>query len=310
MITDNIIIDKIPEKMTGQRLDIFLAEELTGVTRSGVQKLIEEGYVLVNGANPSKKQKIKEDDIIEVKVKACAPTDVSAEKIPIDIVYEDEELAVINKANGMVVHPGAGNFAGTLVNAMLYHFDGKLATINGKDRAGIVHRIDKDTSGLIVVAKTDEAYISLAKQMKEHSVNRAYKAIVYNNFQNDEGRIDLPVGRDESNRLKRKVTYKNSKEAVTDYKVLERFGKFTLIEARLKTGRTHQIRVHMAHEKYPLLGDSVYGPQKNNLGAKRQMLHAYLIGFMHPKTGEYLEFESELPEDFSNVLTRLRKSVK
>ena len=162
------------------------------MTRSGVQKLIEEGYVLVNGANPSKKQKIKEDDIIEVKVKACAPTDVSAEKIPIDIVYEDEELAVINKANGMVVHPGAGNFTGTLVNAMLYHFDGKLATINGKDRAGIVHRIDKDTSGLIVVAKTDEAYISLAKQMKEHSVNRAYKAIVYNNFQNDEGRIDLP----------------------------------------------------------------------------------------------------------------------
>lgn len=299
-------IEYVDNEMAGLRLDIFLSGKIDELTRSAAQKLIDKGMARVNGELVSKKYKICAGDMVEVIFPKTESDTVIPEDIPLDVVYEDDDVVVVDKAKGMVVHPGVGNKNGTLVNAMLYHCKGKLSKINGEFRAGVVHRIDKDTSGLLVMAKNDEAHLSLAEQFKEHSVTRAYKSIVYNNFKNDEGRIDLPIGRDDKNRLKKAVTDKNSKRAITNYRILERFGKFTLIEARLETGRTHQIRVHMAYEKHPLLGDSLYGPEKNRFGATGQVLHAYLLGFIHPFTGEYLEFESPLPKEFINILEKLR----
>ena len=211
---------------------------------------------------------------------------------------------MVNKPKGMVVHPAAGNYTGTLVNAILYHCK-TLSSINGVIRPGIVHRIDKDTSGLLMIAKNDAAHRSLAEQLAAHSITRAYRAIVYHNFQEDTGTVNAPIGRDPKNRLKMAVTQLNSREAVTHYKVLQRFGSFTYIEARLETGRTHQIRVHMAHINHPLLGDAVYGPKKMALGVESQMLHAKLLGFHHPKTGKYMEFDSPLPQEFVNVIKKL-----
>jgi 23S rRNA pseudouridine1911/1915/1917 synthase len=207
----------------------------------------------------------------------------------------------------MVVHPAPGNYTGTLVNALMYHCGDQLSSINGVIRPGIVHRIDKDTSGLLMVAKNDKAHASLSEQLANHSITRRYKAIVYSNIKEDEGTVDAPIGRDPRNRLRNAVTYTGSKEAVTHYKVLERFGNFTLIEAKLETGRTHQIRVHMSYIKHPLLGDQLYGPASNKQGARRQMLHAGVLGFIHPTTGEYMEFNSPLPEDFEKVLYKIRK---
>lgn len=297
----------IEKEMIGTRLDMVLSLALEEASRSSLQKLIEGGQVSVNEEICKvKKYKVKQGDSIKVTLPEPEMLDVVPENIPIEIVYEDEDVLVVNKPKGMVVHPAVGNYTGTLVNAVLYHCD-NLSSINGVIRPGIVHRIDKDTSGLLMIAKNDMAHKSLAVQLAEHTITRAYHAIVYSNFTHEEGTINQPIGRDPKNRLRQAVTSLNSKEAVTHYKVLERFGNFTYIEARLETGRTHQIRVHMAYINHPLLGDLVYGPKKIVMGIETQMLHAKVLGFKHPRTGEYMEFHSELPEEFSTVLKKLRK---
>lgn len=299
---------KIDDTSKGKRLDVFLTEAISEHSRSFHQKNIENGCVLINGKPcTTKKYKVEKEDLIQVEIPEAKEIDIVAEDIPLDIVYEDDDVLVIDKPVGMVVHPAAGNYTGTMVNAIMHHCGDRLSSINGQVRPGIVHRIDKDTSGLLMVAKNDAAHNSLAEQLKEHSITRKYKAVVYNNFNEDSGTIDAPIGRDPSNRLKQAVVYGNGKEAVTHWRVLERFGRFTLVECQLETGRTHQIRVHMAYKKHPLLGDFTYGPEKNKYGAKGQMLHAYLLGFVHPKTGEYMEFESKLPEDYEKILEKLRK---
>lgn len=308
-MSENVICTTAGEDDSGTRLDVFLVSSLDDMSRSSIQKLIEGGHVVVNDeVCKTKKRKIELDDKIEITIPLPEKLDILPEDIPLEIVYEDDHLLVINKEKGMVVHPGVGNMSGTVVNAILYHCEGRLSSINGVERPGIVHRIDKDTSGLLMIAKTDQAHRSLTAQLAEHSITRAYKAIVYNNFKEDEGRIDLPIGRHPTNRLRQAVTDINSKNAVTNYRVIERFGRFTFIEARLETGRTHQIRVHMSYMKHPLLGDKIYGPAKNNYGVEGQMLHAYLLGFVHPVSGEYMEFESDLPEEFKSVLGKLRKT--
>ena len=290
-----------------KRIDTYLAAN-TELSRSKIKKLITDGAVERNGKPCKANAEVRPGDAIRLRVpEENGDALPEPEDIPLDVVYEDDELAVINKPKGMVVHPAPGNPDGTLVNALLYHCAGRLSSINGVERPGIVHRIDKDTSGLLVIAKTDAAHESLAAQLAEHSMTRAYKAIVHDNIKDDEGRIDLPIGRDPNNRFKRAVTSRNSKRAVTNYKVLERFGKATLVEARLETGRTHQIRVHMAYIKHPLVGDPLYGPARSKYRNMGQMLHAYLLGFIHPISGEYMEFRSELPEDFSDMLERFRK---
>ena len=305
----------ITEETRGTRLDLVLSAGLEDYSRSFIQKLFEKGAVTVNGqVCTSKKYKCVEGDLVEIQIPDPEKLEAEAEDIPISVVYEDGDLLVVDKPAGMVVHPAPGNYSGTLVNALMYHCGDQLSSINGVIRPGIVHRIDKDTSGLLVVAKTDKAHTGLARQLEEHSINRIYRAIVYNNIKEDEGTVDAAIGRDPKNRLRNAVLregmpgYESAKSAVTHYRVLERFGKYTCIEARLETGRTHQIRVHMAYIKHPLLGDELYGPNKNKEGAKRQMLHAGVLGFVHPVTGDYMEFESPLPEDFRKVLDRLREA--
>ena len=239
--------------------------------------------------------------------------EIKAEDIPLDIIYEDSDVLVVNKPVGMVVHPAVGNYEGTLVNAVMYHCKDSLSSINGVVRPGIVHRIDKDTSGLLMIAKNDFAHSMLAEQLAEHSITRVYTALVYNNFAEDEGTVDVPIGRDAKNRLRQTAfPYENgqvpkgAKRAVTNYRVLKRYGRFTLIEARLLTGRTHQIRVHMAYIKHPLVGDTVYGPKKPELGADRgQLLCARVLGFVHPRSGEYMEFSVPLPDEFAAILAKL-----
>ena len=302
---------QINDEMKGTRLDLVLSACLEEFSRSFIQKLFENGRISVDGeVCREKKTKAAAGSIVVIDVPEPEKLEVEAEDIPLDIVYEDSDVLVVYKPAGMVVHPAPGNYTGTLVNALMHHCGDDLSSINGVIRPGIVHRIDKDTSGLLMVAKNDKAHNSLSQQLSEHSITRKYKAIVYSNIKEDEGTVDKPIGRDPSNRLRNAVTELNSRHAVTHYKVLERFGNFTLIEAQLETGRTHQIRVHMAYLKHPLLGDELYGPVKSKtaskLGAKRQMLHAGILGFVHPSTGEYMEFESPLPEDFEKVLEKLR----
>ena len=298
----------VAEEMSGKRLDSVLAGMMPEYSRSFIQKLFENGSITVGGDSCSeKKRKAAAGDIVEITIPQPERLEVEAEDIPLDIVYEDDELLVVDKPAGMVVHPAPGNHSGTLVNALMYHCGDALSSINGVIRPGIVHRIDKDTSGLLMVAKTDRAHNALSAQLAQHSITRRYKAIGYSNIKEDEGTVDKPIGRDPGNRLRNAVVYTNSKNAVTHYRVLERFGGFTLVEAVLETGRTHQIRVHMAYIRHPLLGDTLYGPAKNRYGAKRQMLHAGVLGFVHPVTGEYMEFNSPLPQDFEDVLAKLRK---
>ena len=298
----------VAEEMSGKRLDSVLAGMMPEYSRSFIQKLFENGSITVGGDPCSeKKRKAAAGDIVEITIPQPERLEVEAEDIPLDIVYEDDELLVVDKPAGMVVHPAPGNHSGTLVNALVYHCGDALSSINGVIRPGIVHRIDKDTSGLLMVAKTDRAHNALSAQFAEHAITRRYKAIVYSNRKEDEGTVDKPIGRDPGNRLRNAVVYTNSKNAVTHYRVLERFGGFTLVEAVLETGRTHQVRVHMAYSRHPLLGDTLYGPAKNRYGAKRQMLHAGVLGFVHPVTGEYMEFNSPLPQDFEDVLAKLRK---
>lgn len=297
----------VDENQKGTRIDLLLSTNLEGTSRSFIQKLFEKGNIKVNGELcTSKKYKVSENDMVEITIPEPEMLTVEAENIPIDIVYEDDDVLIVNKPKGMVVHPAVGNYTGTLVNAIMYHCGNRLSSINGVIRPGIVHRIDKDTSGLLMIAKNDKAHESLSAQLAEHSITRKYIALVYDNIKEDEGTVDAPIGRDPKNRLRQAVTDSNSKRAVTHYKVLERFGKYTLIQAQLETGRTHQIRVHMSYIKHPLVGDLVYGPKKQSIAVEGQMLHAKVLGFVHPSTGEYMEFDSELPEYFEEILRKLR----
>lgn len=291
------------------RLDSLISESCD-MSRSAAQILIENGSVNVGEKTITQKSfKPKAGDTITVLLPEPEDCTAQPQDIPIDIVYEDEHLLVVNKPKGMVVHPAPGNPDGTLVNALLYHCKGQLSGINGVIRPGIVHRIDKDTSGLLVVAKNDKAHTGLAEQIKAHSFTRIYNALLYGHPKNDSGTINAPIGRNPNDRKKMGVTEKNSKEAITHYRVLENFGEYSLCEMKLETGRTHQIRVHMAYSGYPVVGDPLYAPKegKNKFGIQGQALHAKVLGFEHPITGEYMEFSSELPEYFSDVLERLRR---
>ena len=292
---------------SADRIYSFIAVN-TELSRSRAVALIQEGQVLLNGKTASKKDKVKVGDEITVAVPDAVPLAVLAEDIPLDIVYEDEDLLVVNKPKGMVVHPAAGNYDGTLVNALLSHCKDSLSGINGVMRPGILHRIDKNTSGLLMVAKNDTAHTFLAEQIKEHSFTREYEAVVHGRLKTESGTVNAPIGRHPVKRKQMAVTDKNSKEAVTHYSVIETFDGFTHIRCRLETGRTHQIRVHMAYIGHPVAGDDVYGPKKAASGLIGQCLHAKKIGFIHPRTKEYMEFESELPDYFKEFLKKCGKS--
>ncbi|MEG0090876.1 MAG: RluA family pseudouridine synthase, partial [Oscillospiraceae bacterium] len=280
----------------GTRLDQYITQN-TGFSRNSVQLLLEDGKITVNDKVVTKSYKVKADDCLKILIEPAKEIDILAQDIPLDIYYEDKDLLVVNKPKGMVVHPAAGNETGTLVNALMFHCKESLSGINGEIRPGIVHRIDKDTSGLLVVAKNDIVHENLAAQFKEHSITRKYSAIVYGNVKEDEGDIDAPIGRHKTDRKKFCVTNVNAKNAFTHYKVVEKLKGFTLIEAQLKTGRTHQIRVHMQSIGHPLAGDPVYGPKNVLTELKGQALHAGVLGFIHPITQEYLEFSSPWCEE-------------
>lgn len=288
-----------------KRIDNFLNNNLEDVSRNRIQKLIEEKQVLVNNKSINKNYKTKENDKIIINIEEPKEIDILPENIPLNIVYEDEDVILINKPQDMVVHPANGHYSHTLVNALMYHCKDNLSGINGVMRPGIVHRIDKDTSGILIVAKNDKAHQKLANQLEQHSMTRVYYAIVYNNLKNDKGIIDAPIGRHPIDRKKMAVTDKNSKRAVTHYEVLQRFNKYTFIKLKLETGRTHQIRVHMSYIGNPLLGDIVYGKEKQPFKLFGQVLHAKVLGFVHPTTNKYMEFETELPQYFKDILKKL-----
>lgn len=287
------------------RIDVFAAK-VVEVTRSRAAGLIADGNVLINGKSAAKNAKVKDGDRVEITLPDPEVYNITPENIPLDIVYEDGDLLVVNKPKGMVVHPAAGNYSGTLVNALMYHCGDSLSGINGVMRPGIVHRIDKDTSGLLMVAKNDFAHNKLAEQIKDHSFTREYEAVVYGSLKADSGTVDAPIGRHPIKRKQMAVVYENSKNAVTHYEVIERLDGFTHIRLRLQTGRTHQIRVHMAYIGHPVAGDEVYGPKKVIKELGGQCLHAKKIGFIHPRTGKYMEFDSPLPDYYVNFLKRLR----
>ena len=295
----------VSDEHVSERVDKALPLIHSDLSRNSVQQLITDGLVLVNGAPCNKKTSLKSGDVISVQVPDPVTLSVEAEDIPLDIVYEDEHLLVVNKPKGMVVHPAAGNYNGTLVNALIHHCGDSLSGINGVIRPGIVHRIDKDTSGLLVVAKTDVAHKGLAEQIKEHSFTRVYNTVVVGNVKDDFGTIDAPIGRHPKDRKKQAITDKNSRNAVTHFEVLERFDGFTFLKVTLETGRTHQIRVHMAYRGTPVAGDVVYGNPKKTYGLDGQCLNASTIGFIHPVSGEYLEFTTELPQYFKDFLRRI-----
>lgn len=298
----------VDAEQAGTRLDIFVAKQIETLTRSAVQNLLNQEKIFVNEKTQTKNYKLREGDTVFIEEILNEPLDVLPENIPLDIIYEDDSLLIVNKPKGMVVHPGAGNTSGTLVNALLYHCAGSLSGINGVVRPGIVHRIDKDTSGLLMVAKTNEAHLSLAKQLAEHTTKRIYHAVVYGTVKENEGTVNAPIGRSTKNRLKMALNEKNSKHAVTHYEVLEWLDGFSYLSLQLETGRTHQIRVHMASLHHPLAGDTVYGPKKVIKELQGQCLHAKCIGFIHPVTGEYMEFDSELPTYFQTFLEKHRRN--
>ncbi|MCR5015243.1 MAG: RluA family pseudouridine synthase [Ruminococcus sp.] len=289
----------------GARIDKYISDNIAELTRSAVQGLIAEGLVLADGKPVSKNYKLRGGETVEVEIPEPEPMDAVAEDIPLDIVYEDADLLVVNKPKGMVVHPAHGNYTGTLVNALLHHCGDSLSGINGVIRPGIVHRIDKDTSGLLIVAKNDASHLHLAEQIKVHSFTREYEAVACGAFKEAEGTVDAPIGRHKTDRKKMCVTTENSRNAVTHYSVIKQYGGYAHVRLRLETGRTHQIRVHLAYIGHPVLGDAVYG--KPFKGIEGQCLHARKIGFIHPTTGEYMEFTSELPDYFVSVLNKLEK---
>lgn len=285
----------------GVRIDSYLSEKIEHLSRSYVKVLIDQGMILVNGNTIKPSHKLQYEDKVQVTIPDPANLDILPQKIDLEITYEDDHVLVVNKPQGMVVHPAPGNYENTLVNSLLYHIK-ELSNINGVLRPGIVHRIDKDTSGLLLVAKTDKAHKSLAEQLKNHTINRKYMALVEGTIVEDNGTIDAPIGRDPKNRKKMAVTQHNSKAAITHFQVIKRFTKHTLIEAKLETGRTHQIRVHMSYINHPVVGDGTYGYRKQELYGKGQLLHAYLIGFIHPVSQEYMEFSIPLPDYYQKIL--------
>lgn len=301
------IIFRVKKENAGIRIDKYLSDNMEDISRSYLQKLLKEKSITVNEKEIKANYKVQEGDVVSVSVPEPEEPDILPEEIPLDILYEDDSLMVVNKPKDMVVHPSAGHLSGTLVNAVLFHCKGNLSGINGIMRPGIVHRIDKDTTGALLICKTDTCHRILAEQLKVHSITRKYRAVVQGNLKDDEGTIEGPVGRHPADRKKMAINYKNGKEAVTHYRVLERFGNATYIECQLETGRTHQIRVHMASIGHPLLGDTTYGSSKNPYHLQGQALHAMVIGFLHPVTNTYMEFTAPLPEYFLKLLEKLRK---
>lgn len=301
----NVVSFAAEEEDAGSRLDVYLAREARELSRSYIQKLLAEGRVTVNGRAARASYRVKAGDVVILEIPELEGLDLAPEAVPLDIYYEDGDLLVVNKPRGMVVHPAEGNYRGTLVNALLYHCR-DLSGISGVERPGIVHRLDKDTSGLLVVAKNDAAHLDLAAQLKERRVTRRYLALVHGWVKGDKGTIDAPIGRDPRDRQKMAVVARNAREAVTHYRVLERLGNYTLLELRLETGRTHQIRVHLAFIGHPVAGDPKYGPHRIHFGLEGQFLHAAVLGFNHPRTGAYLEFSAPLPLELEAVLRGLR----
>ena len=292
---------------TGERLDAYLARAVPDLSRSGAQRLLEDGCVTLNGKKAKKNDRLNPGDEISVEIPEPQPVDIVAKDIPLEIVYEDDDVLVINKPKGLVVHPAAGHQDDTLVNGLLFAKAGSLSGINGELRPGIVHRIDKDTSGLLAVAKNDLSHTVLASQLKDHSMARTYEAIVCGNLKEDEGTVDAPIGRHPSDRKKMCVTARNSKNAVTHWEVVSRYPGYTHVRCRLETGRTHQIRVHMAHIGHPILGDTVYGRKKPELGLDSQCLHAGTLCFSHPRDGHLVIVHAELPAYFQEILKKLGK---
>lgn len=307
------MIDKklicVDENDDGMRLDAYLGERVDGLSRSHAVRLIDEACVMINGIVPNKKYRVRAGEHIELEISEPKEYKLEAEQIPLDIVYEDADLLVINKPQGMVVHPAPGNYSSTLVNALMAHCKDDLSGINGVMRPGIVHRIDKDTSGLLVVAKNDEAHMLLSAQLADRSLSREYAALVNGNIKEDTLRLDFPIGRNPSDRKKMCVTTKNARNAVTHVTVCERFGRYTLVKCKLETGRTHQIRVHMAYIGHSVVGDKTYGIKKESFNLKGQLLHAQRIEFIHPATNQKTEFFAPIPDYFENVLRKLRGTL-
>ncbi len=298
---------EITSENSGSRIDKFLSDNIVEKSRSQIANLIDSGNVLINQKIAAKSYKLCFGDRIQINIPEAVELEAVPENIPLDIIFEDNDIIVVNKPKGMVVHPAAGNYSGTLVNALLFHCKGNLSGINGVLRPGIVHRIDKNTSGLLVVAKSDRAHASLSEQIKAHSMTREYRAVIYGHLKDEQGSVDAPIGRSAVDRKRMCVTDKNSKNAVTHYTVLQEFKDFSYIKCVLETGRTHQIRVHMAYIGHPLAGDDVYGPKKVITELSGQCLHAIKLGFIHPTTGEYMEFTSDLPEYFDKFLKKIER---
>lgn len=292
-------------KCDNERADIYISQKIEDMSRNAIQKLILKNKITVNDKIIKSNHKLKENDIIKIMIPEPERLEIKAENIDVSIIYEDEDLAVVNKPQGMVVHPAPGHYNGTLVNGLMYHLN-DLSSINGVMRPGIVHRLDKNTSGLMLIAKNDKTHNFLAENLKEHTINRIYYALVYGNIKEEKGKINAPLGRSDKDRKKRAVTYKNSKEAITNFWVLERFGQYTLLKLKLETGRTHQIRVHMKYIGHPVVGDDVYGSKTNKFELAGQLLHSKSLGFIHPSSKKYMEFDSELPDYFKNVLNYIR----
>lgn len=303
---NEVIFDIIPE-MEDERIDKCICGYMESLSRSYIQKIIKDGNVYVNGLPVKANYKVRVEDKVRFIIPDSVEPDIPAQDIPLDIIYEDSDILIINKPKDMVVHPAPGHYEGTIVNAVMFHCKDALSGINGVMRPGIVHRIDKDTTGSLIICKNDEAHNDIASQLKEHSINRRYRAIVWGRIKEDEGIIDAPIGRHPNDRKKMAINETNGKHAITHYKVLERFDKFTYIECRLETGRTHQIRVHMTSLGHPLLGDDVYSSAKSPYKVNGQTLHAMILGFVHPSTKEYMEFEAPLPDYFEDILRKLRK---
>lgn len=301
------LLIEVPQEFHGERIDKFLSVLVSDCSRNSIQKLIEQGNVTINGIAVNKKYKVNTDDEIMLVTGELKPLDAEPENIPLDIVYEDDDLLVVNKPRGMVVHPAPGNYTGTLVNALLYHCKDSLSGINGVLRPGIVHRIDKDTSGLLIVAKNDKAHLGLAEQIKEHSFTREYNAVICGHLKEQEGTVNAPIGRNPKDRKKMCVTMQNSKTAVTHYSVIEEYNGYSHISLKLETGRTHQIRVHMAHLGHPVAGDLVYGHDKKSAELNGQCLHAIKIGFVHPIKNEYMKFSSDLPDYFKSFIDKIKR---